>query len=66
MLPDRAAQPGSAPATEEIEVTPEMIEAGLQVYFRRDTRYESEEDIVAEIYSAMAGAHTKKPMQGRR
>ena len=30
-MPDRAAPAGSAPATEEVEVTPEMIEAGADV-----------------------------------
>lgn len=32
-MPDRAAQPDSS-ATEEIEVTPEMIQAGLEVLYQ--------------------------------
>ncbi len=33
MEPDRAAPAGNAPATGEIEITPEMIEAGAEVIF---------------------------------
>jgi hypothetical protein len=35
-------------------ITPEMIAAGVRVYRRADERVESDEDIVAEIYAAMA------------
>ena len=51
-MPDRAAPP-EAPATEEIEITPEMIEAGVSVYLERDLRFESEGNVVANIYLAM-------------
>jgi hypothetical protein len=33
-------------------ITPEMIEAGVRVYRRADERFQSDEDIVAEIYAA--------------
>ena len=45
------------PATEEIEVTPEMIEAGmvcLLYYDSRDTFPTEQRELVREIYRAMA------------
>ena len=43
----------------EIEITPEMIEAGLYVFSGMDTRFELEEDVVADIFVAMTKAKTK-------
>ena len=46
-MPDR-------PALEEIEVTPEMIEAGLAVWADWDCRYEGNKDgVVRRIFVAM-------------
>jgi hypothetical protein len=42
------------------EVTPEMIEAGVEVYCDRDFRFEDREDLVVKIYTAMAAAEPKR------
>jgi hypothetical protein len=34
-------------------ITPEMIKAGVRAYRKADERFQSDEDIVAEIYAAM-------------
>ncbi len=50
---DRVAS-GSAGAPEhEIEVTPEMIAAGLSVLYDYDPSYSNEREIVAKIYEVM-------------
>lgn len=41
---------------DEIEVTPEMIKAGVREYMLSSEDYQSQEDIVAEIYRVMAEA----------
>ena len=41
-----------APET-ETGIAPEMIEAGLDAYYARDSRVESDRDIVVRIFSAM-------------
>lgn len=38
---------------DEIEITPEMIRAGVQALSEFDPRFESESDAVARIFSAM-------------
>jgi hypothetical protein len=53
-MPDRAAPVGKAPATREIEVTPEMIEAGIAAYYAANARFEFEDEIVKRIYLAMS------------
>ena len=40
-------------APEQIEITPEMIEAGLEAFCSHDDRFHSEEETVALIYLAM-------------
>ena len=35
------------------DITPEMIEAGVEAFHFGDTRFESEEDIVVRIFQAM-------------
>jgi hypothetical protein len=40
----------------EIEITPEMIEAGVMAVLCSDRRVESSEDIISKIYSAMVEA----------
>jgi hypothetical protein len=42
----------AAPAP-EIEITPEMIEAGASALFDHDSRFEGEEEAVARIFRAM-------------
>jgi hypothetical protein len=51
MEPDRAAQPGSAPATEEVEISPEMIEAGAAELLEYDGL--GAERIVERVFRAM-------------
>lgn len=41
------------PATEEIEVTPEMIEAGVAAFWAFDLRAEGPEGAVEDIFCAM-------------
>ena len=56
-MADRAApEGGKPPSTEEIEVTPEMIEAGTQVRAEIDPFFESWDVIVTKIYRAMEEA----------
>jgi hypothetical protein len=47
--------PDDRPAleTEEIEITPEMIEAALPILWDYDPRFGNEKDIVCRIYEAM-------------
>lgn len=54
---DRPAGSGDVPSLAEIEITPEMIEAGGRVYWREtDARWE---EIVSEIYCEMERARIK-------
>jgi hypothetical protein len=48
-----------APET-KIEVTPEMIEAGLQARSCWDSRFEEAEGLVIEVYEAMERARQLK------
>lgn len=40
--------------TEEIEITPEMIEAGLAEFFEYSPDFDNEREVVEAIYRAMA------------
>jgi len=42
---------------EKIEVTPEMIEAGLSAFYRYDSRYDVDSDGVKEFFLAMYRVH---------
>ena len=46
---------------EEIEITLEMIEAGVRAYRERDSRFMLDRDIVEEIFIAMAEAQANRP-----
>jgi hypothetical protein len=51
---------GTATETEghgEIEITEEMIKAGIDALLDFDRRYESDEDAVQRIFIAMISAH---------
>ncbi len=50
---DASEKEAGAPGSEEIEVTPAMIEAGARVFGGYDPRFESPADVVGEIYTAM-------------
>jgi hypothetical protein len=39
-------------ALKEIEITPEMIEAGVSILLAADYRFESHEDVVKDILTA--------------
>lgn len=39
---------------DEVEVTPEMLAAGVKVYVESDLRFESVESLVLDIYKAMS------------
>ena len=45
----------------DIEVSPEMIRAGLDAYYGVDLRFESEEARVLKIFRAMAAARDRRP-----
>lgn len=40
--------------TAEDEVTPAMMDAGLEAFYSRDSRFEDDGDVVRRIYLAMA------------
>jgi hypothetical protein len=48
-----ADRPATESTIEEIEITPEMIEAGVLEFLSFDSRFDSEEDAVTLIYQAM-------------
>ncbi len=48
----------------EIEVTPEMIEAGAEVFCEYDCRFEGPEHVVVEIFEAMLAASLTEPIPG--
>jgi hypothetical protein len=52
MPDDRPAHDDSAENC-DIEITPEMIEAGLRVFFRYDSKFDDEEETIASIYRGM-------------
>lgn len=43
----------------EIEITPEMIRAGVQVYVSEDPEFENDATIVRKIFVAMCAAHNQ-------
>ena len=47
-MPDRAARPGAEPSGDEIEITPEMIEAGRSAYYKV-ARYRGDEPFDDEM-----------------
>ena len=51
----RAASSALLPPS-EVEITPEMIEAGMQAYACGDVRYDTLEEIVSQIFKSMYGA----------
>jgi hypothetical protein len=44
--------------TEEIEITPEMIEAGVSVLLAADYRFESHADVVKDILRAVRNSRS--------
>lgn len=52
-MSEHIERPSGASDKPEIEITPEMIKAGVAVYWHRDSRINDEEDIVAAIFEAM-------------
>ena len=47
--------------TERFDVTPAMIQAGLDVYLRPDRDHDCSERVVREIFIAMAAAAPQEP-----
>jgi hypothetical protein len=45
---------------EDIEITEEMIEAGIEAFCTFDPRFEREDSVVERIYAAMAAARHVK------
>ena len=55
-MPDRAAQPDQAPASTELEITPEMIDAGVKELWDSgwfEIASLSDRILVARVFSAM-------------
>ena len=48
-------------STDEIEITPAMMLAGLEAFTEYDRRFEDPEDAVARIYEEMVKAKSKLP-----
>lgn len=59
-MADRVAPAGNPPATDEIEVTSEMISAGVKEFCAYDSRFEGPADCVEEIYLAMIKKRRRK------
>lgn len=57
-MPDRAAL-----ETEEIEVTPEMIAAGIDAYCACNFALDDFSEIVEAVYTAMRSANRLAPLQ---
>jgi hypothetical protein len=55
-MPDRAAPEGQNPPQTEVEATPKMIEAGVQVLDGYRPVYDGLRATVSEIYRAMQKA----------
>ena len=47
-------------STDEIEITPEMIEAGVVAYYASDRRFDTEDEIVTRIFKAMVRANPSR------
>lgn len=58
--PSRIANAAAEPS-EEIEITPEMIEAAIPILFDYDPRFSNEAETVSRIFVAMLGASCPKP-----
>lgn len=46
----------------EVEITPEMIEAGLSAYYAYDSRFDPEEELPRRIFVAMLRARVARAM----
>lgn len=46
-------------AVPEIEITPEMLKAGIKAFMDYDSRFEQESDAVIEIFEAMWAAKVR-------
>lgn len=57
-MPDRAARPGAEPSGNEVEVTPEMIVAGVEALERFDEFFEPKSWAVISVFQAMERART--------
>ena len=51
--------PDIANVAEEIEITPEMVEAGVSALLDYDSRFEGEDTAVVRVFEAMLGARVK-------
>jgi hypothetical protein len=51
-VPDRAARSGTGLSEIEVEITPEMISAGLEAYYAADSRFCDAEYVVSSILRA--------------
>ena len=40
----------------DVEITPVMIEAGLEAYWEHDREHDSSQDIVCDVFRAMSSA----------
>jgi hypothetical protein len=47
-------------SNDEIEITPEMIEAGVEILFDYDAAFSNEKDIVAKIFRTMLSVFDRR------
>ena len=52
--------------TDEIEVTPAMIAAGLDALTDCDPRFTPQDEILREVYRRMSGARSEQTCSGRQ
>ena len=57
---DLSCEKSAGAPEQDVEITPEMIEAGLEKLFDYDPSFSNEKDIVAEIFRAMLSASVSR------
>ncbi len=58
-MTDRPTRPEVDPSGDGIEITPEMIEAGVREFCAYDPRFENPREVVVEIWKAMFAVSPK-------
>ncbi|MEI9804343.1 MAG: hypothetical protein WDN48_07620 [Pseudolabrys sp.] len=45
----------------EVQITPEMVQAGPRAYYRHDSRFYDDEDVVKNVFIAMVSLQASPP-----
>lgn len=64
-MTDSLKQPGQAGTEDEIEITPEMVEAGLAELVAFDPEYDEGQDFVRRVFRAMEAARFREQVEAR-